>query len=78
MHHGNPDTSNRLNRTLTYLRAAGAKGATTAELQAWSRSMAPGTDVSELRQSGYLIDCHCEGLNGNGRRVYRYTYRGRT
>ena len=76
MHHGNPDRSRRLARALAYVQSAGPVGCTTAELQSWTLSMAPATDISELRQSGYQIDCKAEGMN-NGRRVYRYTYQGR-
>lgn len=76
MHAGDPAKSVRLARLLRFLQAHPA-GATTAEVQAWTGSMAPATDVSELRQSGHIVNCRCEGVNGNGRRVYRYTYLGR-
>ena len=62
---------------LELLKAQGALGATTFELQAWSGSMAPATDISELRQNGYRVACKCEGTNGNGRRVYRYKLEGK-
>ena len=78
MHAANPDRSFRLKHALDYLKDAGSYGVTTAQLQVATFSMAPATDVSELRQSGYLIDCTNEGTNENGRKVYRYTYRGRT
>lgn len=75
MHHG-ADTTDRLSRVLRVLRAYSA-GITTAELQSWTGSMAPATDISELRQNGHLIECRCEGKNERGRRVYRYTYKGK-
>jgi hypothetical protein len=75
MHSGNPDTSRRLARTLEILKSH-PRGVTTAELQAWTGSMAPATDCSELRQSGYRIGCLYEGTSQNGRRVYRYTLDG--
>ena len=77
MHNGSPDRSLRLSRALDYVRSAGPMGCTTAELQGYTGSMAPATDISELRAAGYLIECQCEGRNGNGRRVYRYRYHGR-
>lgn len=77
MHAGNPERSYRLARTLMLLKSAGPRGVTTAELQAWSNSMAPATDVSELRANRHQIDCRCQGVNSTGRRVYRYTYRGK-
>ena len=75
MHAGSPDRSQRLKRTLDYIKSAASSGCTTAEIQGWTHSMAPATDVSELRQSGYLIECSQDPMR-NGRRVYRYTYKG--
>ena len=77
MHNGTPERSKRLARALDCVKAAGPGGCTTLELQKFTGSMAPATDVSELRAAGYLIECRCEGNNGNGRRVYRYKYQGR-
>jgi len=77
MHNGTPERSKRLYRALEYVKSAGPVGCTTAELQGFTGSMAPATDISELRQSGYQIECKSEGKNGNGRRVYRYRYLGR-
>jgi hypothetical protein len=76
MHHGS-DTTPRLSRTLRFLQAHQYTGCTTQELQLFTGSMAPATDCSELRRSGHLIECKSEGMNGNGRRVYRYFYRGK-
>lgn len=76
MHAGNPDRSIRLARLLRYLEAHRVPGATTAEIQGWTGSMAPATDISELRHGGHLIYCKAEGMK-NGRRIYRYFYRGR-
>jgi hypothetical protein len=78
MHNADPERSARLARTLRYLSYCAETGCTTAQLQAATASMAPATDVSELRQSGYLIECTNEGMNENGRRVYRYVFKGRT
>lgn len=74
--HAGKDSTERLSRALRVLQAHPG-GMTTAELQSWTGSMAPATDVSELRQSGWRIKCKCEGVNGNGRRVYRYTLEGK-
>jgi hypothetical protein len=75
MHHGSDDTP-RLSRALRFLQAHRYTGVTTAEIQAWTGSMAPATDISELRRSGHLIECSSEGMK-NGRRIYRYRYQGR-
>lgn len=77
MHNANPSKSRRLTRALDYLKACRPYGCTTAELQAFTGSMAPATDVSELRHAGYLVECKCDGVNKNGRRVYTYRYLGR-
>ena len=76
MHAGNPERSRRLARLLDLLQAS-PRGITTAEIQIWTGSMAPATDVSELRQSGYRITRTCEGKNKNGRQVNRYTLLGK-
>lgn len=76
MHHGNAEKSRRLKRTLEVLRAF-PLGATTFDIQALTSSMAPGTDISELRQNGFLIDCDYEGRTSTGRRIYRYRLIGR-
>jgi hypothetical protein len=72
MHHGS-DKTPRLSTVLRILRSH-PTGLTTAELQSWTSSMAPATDISELRQSGHAIECKSEGMR-NGRRIYRYIYR---
>jgi len=77
MHYADPEHSARLTRTLRYLNYCAGYGCTTAQLQAATASMAPATDVSELRQSGYLIDCTNEGISTTGRRVFRYVFKGR-
>jgi len=74
MHHGS-DKTPRLSRALSVLEAH-PRGLTTAEIQSWTGSMAPATDISELRQSGHEIECRSEGMR-NGRRIYRYIYRGK-
>lgn len=76
MHAGDPHTSKRLRETLGFLVARGDHGATTLEIHDHTGSMAPGTDVSALRQSGFQIACRCEGRNSNGNKVYRYTFQG--
>lgn len=77
MHAANPARSKRLKLTLKYLEFAPG-GRTTAEIQEHTGSMAPATDISELRHSGYLIACRFDGQSERGRRVYRYTYLGRS
>lgn len=75
MHAGNPDRSERLAHALRVLQAHPV-GLTTAELQSWTGSMAPATDVSELRASGHIIECAQEPMKNN-RRIFRYVYRGK-
>ena len=77
MHAASPDRSLRLSRALDFVKNAGPMGCTTMQLQAYTGSMAPATDISELRHAGYLIDCTMDGVKPNGRRVYRYRYQGR-
>ncbi len=77
MHAADPSRSKRLARALDYIKSCGPIGCTTAELQNYTSSMAPATDVSELRHAGYFIDCEFDCINKNGRRVYTYRYRGR-
>jgi hypothetical protein len=76
MHAANPDRSFRLARTLMLLKSCGTRGCTTAEIQAWSNSMAPATDISELRANGHNIPKPTSTVR-NGRRVFRYVYRGK-
>lgn len=77
MHAAKLDGSERLRRTLSFIRGWGSAGVTSAELQGFTNSMAVATDVSELRRNGFLIDCKYEGTNERGRRVYRYFYKGK-
>jgi hypothetical protein len=77
MNNGDPSRSQRLARALAFVKSFGSFGCTTAQLQAYTGSMAPSTDISELRHAGYLINCHLDGIRSNGRRVYRYKYLGR-
>jgi hypothetical protein len=76
MHHGSDNTP-RLSKLLRLLQAH-PDGLTTLQIQLWTGSMAPATDCSELRQSGHVIACRCQGVNPQGRRVYKYTYGGKT
>ena len=52
------------------LRKRGAH--TTRSLSKATGSMAVGTDVSELRQSGFEIACRYAGKTAEGRKVYEY------
>lgn len=76
MHAASIDKSARLQRTLEVLRAFPA-GATTWEIQTLSNSMAPATDVSELRANKYDIRCMYIGKTSTGRKIYRYRYFGK-
>jgi hypothetical protein len=76
-HGGNPDKSRRLRRILGYLKSARNYGCTGAELQSWSRSLAPATDIADLRKNGFVVERVCEGVNAAGRQVNRYFFKGR-
>lgn len=76
MHKANALKSERLQRMLSVLRAF-PTGATTFDLQTLTYSMAPSTDVSELRANGYIIERRYEGRTSTGRHINRYTYKGR-
>lgn len=77
MHHASADKSKRLRRLADYIRSMGRHGATSLDLQQWTGSMAIATDVSELRSNGYVIDCTYEKKTPSGRKVFRYTYKGK-
>lgn len=76
MHKANADKSYRLKQTLDVLRAF-PDGPTTWDIQGWCGSMAPATDISELRKNGYVIDCKYQGLTSTGRKIFRYHLRGK-
>lgn len=71
MHAANPERSQRLSKTLMAVSRRG--GCTTMELAKATGSVAPSTDVSELRQRGWNVLSSYEGRTKTGRKVYRYT-----
>jgi hypothetical protein len=77
MHAAKTDKSERLSRTLHFIRSWGKYGATSAQVQGFTGSMAVATDISELRQNGYNIECEYDGINHDGRKIFRYTFKGR-
>lgn len=79
MHNAQLDGSERLRRTLSFIRDWGGlvRGVTSAEIQAHTGSMAVATDVSEIRRNGYDIECKYDHMSENGRKVFRYFYRGK-
>ncbi len=77
MNWANSATSKRLRKVLDVLTTAGGKGATSFEIARATGSVAPATDVSELRRSGYVIECVYEGKTPAGRKIFRYTLLGR-
>ena len=70
MHNANIETSKRLQDTLGALIAFDEP--TTREIQQSTGSMSVSTDISELRQNGYEIDCWQDRKTENGRKIYRY------
>ena len=76
MHKADSEKSARLQRTLAVLEGF-PSGATTWDIQSLTSSMAPSTDISELRQNGYGIDCQYAGKTTTGRRIFRYILKGK-
>jgi len=76
-HAANVDKSTRLQRVLRVLKEAGKTGATSRELMLKANVVAPGTCVSELRASGYVIDCDLLVVYEDGAKVYKYALIGR-
>jgi len=79
MHSAKVESSDRLARTLHFIRGMRAFGATTKEIASWTGSVAVATDVSELRKepNGYDIECLYDHTTATGRKVFRYYYRGK-
>lgn len=71
MHSADVDKSERLRRTLDVLNAF-PEGAITWDIQCLTNSMAPATDISELRHNGYDVACKYEGKTSTNRRIFRY------
>lgn len=74
-HVGNIATSKRLQRALAVIQKAGS-------LTGWewcqqADIMNPGGLASELRQNGHWIQAIYLGMNQNGRKVWKYFYRGK-
>lgn len=76
MHNADAEKSPRLMRTLEVLKAF-PEGATTWDLQCLTNSMAPATDISEIRQNGYDVVCTYEGKTSTNRRIFRYHLNGK-
>lgn len=72
MHAANLSKSARLQRTLTYLRGAGARGLSTSAISRRTGSMAVHSDIAELRANGVGVTCRYDHTTPAGRRVYRY------
>jgi hypothetical protein len=71
-----PLTSDRLQKPLAALRAAGKDGITPIELGAICNSTRPTSDLSELKQWGIPIEKTWLGYSPNRRRVYSYKLGG--
>lgn len=71
MHAANAKKSKRLQATLRALRRS-QRGCTTRQLARATGSVAPHSDVAEIRANGFNVSCTYEGTTPNGRRVYRY------
>ena len=76
-HKANIEKSERLQRTLRFIKSFGRFGVTSAMIQGHTGSVAVATDASELRRNGYRIDCDYVGKNSHGRKLFRYTYKGK-
>jgi hypothetical protein len=77
----NTDKSKRLAPILAMLRRRLVTGATTLELscaRAGTVDLAVHTSIAEIRANGYKIACHFDGRMNDGRKIYRYFYKGTT
>lgn len=70
MHHATLERSARLQKTLDVL--LDGEYHTTADIQRHTGSMAPGTDISELRANNIAIDPAKFIKKENGRSIYAY------
>jgi hypothetical protein len=77
MHAANIEKSERLLQTLAVVKAFRHGGIRGRDIQLHTGSLAVATDISEVRANGHEIDCVYEGKTENGRRIYRYFYRGK-
>lgn len=68
----------RMQKLLTYLKSVHRAGATTADIADWTKSKAPGTDVSALRRNGFKIRCEYQYQTADGGKVFAYFYEGKT
>ena len=76
-HAANVEKSTRLQRVLRTLKEAGRTGVSSRDLMLKANVVAPGTCVSELRKSGYVVDCDLLVVYKDGAKVYKYTLLGR-
>lgn len=76
-HAANVDHSSRLQRVLRVLHEAGTSGVTSRDLMLKANVVAPGTCISELRRSRYVIDCDLKSIYEDGTKVYSYKLLGR-
>lgn len=76
-HSANPSRSKRVMRALFFVKDAGKAGRTGLEIQQFTGSLDAGKELREARNHGYIIDCEYQHLTPEGRKVYRYFYRGR-
>lgn len=73
-HYAKLENSPRLQRMYNFLVQRGAEGATTIEVDRICNIPNPGCAKSELVMNGIMIDCQYEGVNENGRDIYRYKF----
>lgn len=72
MIHRAQHNSPRLKPILDALMKAGPRGMTSLELAMVGKTLAIATSISELRANGFDIDCSYDGVNENGRKLFRY------
>ncbi len=76
-HYARIEKSKRLQRVLELLRQRGRTGATGREINHLCDVLNPGGACSELARNGFTIACKFIGTSDAGRKVYRYSLRGR-
>jgi hypothetical protein len=64
--------SERLQRLDRYLIDGGKNGRTTYEIMANCDCGGVSRDIDELRKNGINVVCRYEGMNTNGRKLFRY------
>jgi hypothetical protein len=72
MHASRLETSKPLQAILMMLRDRGQQGATTKEIADGCGVENAATWISALRKNGFRVESDYQGMNENGRKIWRY------